>query len=77
MMRAVEQGDLGRARRIYFEQILPLVDVMLANNNPTGTIKAAVSARPDGVDVGAPRCPGSALAPVALAGLMATLAAAE
>lgn len=60
LMRAVvELGDLDLARRVYYGQILPLVDVMLRNNNPTGTIKAGVCAR--GVDVGAPRRPGSGL----------------
>ena len=63
LMRAVgEGGDLALARRIYYQQILPLVDVMMGNNNPTGTIKAAVCAR--GVDVGAPRRPGSAVGPL-------------
>jgi len=57
LMRAVgELGDLGLARRIYYQQILPLVDLLARNNNPTGTIKAGVCAR--GVDVGAPRRPG-------------------
>jgi 4-hydroxy-tetrahydrodipicolinate synthase len=60
LMRAVgELGDLEIARRIYYQQILPLVDVMSRNHNPTGTIKAAVCAR--GVEVGAPRRPGSAV----------------
>jgi dihydrodipicolinate synthase/N-acetylneuraminate lyase len=60
LMRAVvELGDLALARQIYYHQVLPLVDVMSRNHNPTGTIKAAVSAR--GVDVGAPRRPGSAV----------------
>ena len=63
LMRAVgEGGDLALARRIYYQQVLPLVDVMVSNNNPTGTIKAAVCAR--GVDVGAPRRPGSAVGPL-------------
>jgi 4-hydroxy-tetrahydrodipicolinate synthase len=67
-----DQGDLALARRIYFGQILPLVDVMARNNNPTGTIKAAVCAR--GVDVGVPRRPGSDVSPAdqkALGWLMA------
>jgi len=60
LMRAVVQrGDLPLARRIYYRQILPLVDVLLGNNNPTGTIKAGVEAR--GVRVGAPRRPGHAV----------------
>jgi 4-hydroxy-tetrahydrodipicolinate synthase len=57
LMQALgELGDLGLARRIYYEQILPLVDLLARNNNPTGTIKAGVCAR--GVEVGAPRRPG-------------------
>ncbi len=56
LMRAVVK-DLGLARRIYYRQILPFVDVMSRNFNPTGTIKAGVCAR--GVNVGAPRKPGS------------------
>jgi 4-hydroxy-tetrahydrodipicolinate synthase len=51
-----ELGDLRLARRIYYTQILPLVDVLARNCNPTGTIKAGVCAR--GVDVGNPRRPG-------------------
>ena len=53
----VEFGDLNLARRIYYRQILPLVDMMIRNNNPTGTIKAGLCARR--VDVGVPRRPGS------------------
>jgi len=79
LMRAVgEGGDLALARRIYYQQILPLVDVMMGNNNPTGTIKSAVCAR--GVDVGAPRRPGSAVGPLDrahLKELMAGIARAE
>lgn len=57
LMRAVhELGDLVLARRIYYRQILPLVDVLVRNLNPTGTIKYGVCAR--GVDVGVPRRPG-------------------
>ena len=63
LVRAVvEFGDLPLARRIYYEQILPLVDVLAANHNPTGTIKAAVRAR--AVDVGVPRRPGQDVGPV-------------
>ncbi len=51
-----EMGDLELARRIYYQQILPVVDVLAGNFNPTGTIKAGVCAR--GVDVGVPRRPG-------------------
>jgi 4-hydroxy-tetrahydrodipicolinate synthase len=58
LMRAmVKAGGLDLARRIYYKQILPFVDVMTRNFNPTGTIKAGVCAR--GVNVGAPRKPGS------------------
>jgi 4-hydroxy-tetrahydrodipicolinate synthase len=79
LMRAVaEQGDLPLARRIYYSQILPVVDVLAANNNPTGTIKAAVRAR--GVEVGLPRRPGSDVGEQDwqhLRRLMAEIAAAE
>ena len=61
LVRAVALGDLALARQIYYGQILPLVDVLAANYNPTGTIKAAVRAR--GVDVGPPRRPGSDVSP--------------
>ncbi len=62
MLQAVHWvKDLELARRIYYRQILPFVDIMSRNNNPTGTIKAAVRAR--GVDVGRPRRPGSAVSP--------------
>lgn len=57
----VHLHDLGLARRIYYRQILPFVDVMARNNNPTGTIKAGVCAR--GVDVGVPRRPGNRVRP--------------
>jgi len=58
LMRAVREiGDWALARRIYYAQILPVVDVLARNYNPTGTIKAGVWAR--GVDVGVPRKPGS------------------
>ncbi|NWF53956.1 MAG: dihydrodipicolinate synthase family protein [Syntrophaceae bacterium] len=60
LMRAVVK-DLGLARRIYYRQILPFVDVMSRNFNPTGTIKAGVCAR--GIPVGAPRRPGSPVRP--------------
>lgn len=57
LMRAVQElSDLALARRIYYRQILPLVDVLARNLNPTGTIKFGVCAR--GVDVGVPRRPG-------------------
>jgi 4-hydroxy-tetrahydrodipicolinate synthase len=64
LMRAMERDDLSLARRIYYTQILPLVDVLASNHNPTGTIKAAVRARC--LDVGVPRRPGSDLAPARL-----------
>jgi 4-hydroxy-tetrahydrodipicolinate synthase len=56
MQAVVQRRDLALARRVYYRQILPLVDILLGNNNPTGTIKAGVEAR--GVHVGAPRRPG-------------------
>ena len=56
MTAVADLADLGLARRIYYTQILPLVDVLMRNYNPTGTIKAGVCAR--GVDVGVPRKPG-------------------
>lgn len=60
LRRAVaEKKDLTLARRIYHQQILPLVDVLSRNHNPTGAIKAGVIAR--GVNVGTPRRPGRAL----------------
>ncbi len=60
LMRAVvKAGGLDLALRIYYKQILPFVDVMTRNFNPTGTIKAGVCAR--GVNVGVPRRPGSPL----------------
>ncbi len=60
MIRAVvELGDYHLARRIYYDQILPVVDVLARNQNSTGTIKAAVCAR--GVNVGVPRRPGRAI----------------
>ena len=57
LMRAVtELGDLRLARRVYYEQILPVVDVIAGNHNSTGTIKAGLRAR--GIEVGVPRRPG-------------------
>lgn len=62
LLRAVHVArDLELARRVYFEQILPLVDVMAATQNPTGTLKAGLLAR--GVKVGAPRRPGQPVDP--------------
>jgi len=62
LFRAMGQNDLPLARRIYYRQILPFVEVMARNFNPTGTIKAGVCAR--GVDVGLPRKPGSGISAV-------------
>jgi 4-hydroxy-tetrahydrodipicolinate synthase len=59
LMLTVERGDLRLARQIYYRQVLPVVDVLARNYNPTGTIKAGVKAR--GVEVGAPRRPGHAI----------------
>jgi 4-hydroxy-tetrahydrodipicolinate synthase len=57
LMRAVQElNDYKLARRIYYRQILPTVDLLARNLNPTGTIKEGVCAR--GVDVGSPRRPG-------------------
>ncbi|HEY7698659.1 MAG TPA: dihydrodipicolinate synthase family protein, partial [Vicinamibacteria bacterium] len=72
LLRAVhERSDLELARRIYFQQILPLVDVMEKTSNPTGTIKAGLAVR--GLDVGAPRPPGQALLPAERSELEAVL----
>ncbi|MGE0460388.1 MAG: dihydrodipicolinate synthase family protein [Vicinamibacterales bacterium] len=61
MLHAVTRGgDLQRARTIYYERVLPLVDLMFETSNPTGVIKAGLRAK--GVDVGVPRPPGSDLA---------------
>jgi 4-hydroxy-tetrahydrodipicolinate synthase len=73
-----ENQDLALARSIYFNQILPVVDVLAANFNPTGTIKAGVRAR--GVDVGTPRRPGHDVEPSEwrdIAALMDRIAAEE
>jgi 4-hydroxy-tetrahydrodipicolinate synthase len=69
--------DLARAREIYYRRILPLVDLMFQNSNPTGTIKAGLRAR--GVDVGVPRRPGSGVSPADAATLQrfATLVTAD
>lgn len=79
LMRAIQKnGDLALARSIYFNQVLPMVDVLAANFNPTGTIKAGVRAR--GVDVGTPRRPGHDVEPAGLeeiAALMGRIAAEE
>lgn len=62
MLRAiVDDGDLARARAIYYRDVLPLVDLMFDTSNPTGTIKAGLRAR--GVDAGVPRRPGSDVTP--------------
>lgn len=58
LMQAMQQPNgLALARQIYYRQILPVVDVLMKNYNPTGTIKATVRAR--GVSAGVPRRPGS------------------
>ena len=79
LVRAVgELGDLHLARRIYYVQILPVVDVLARNYNPTGTIKAGVCAR--GVNVGGPRRPGRSVGPAdrkLLEKLVADIARAE
>jgi len=66
-----DRRDLAAAREIYYGAILPLVDLMFATRNPTGTIKAGLRAR--GVDVGIPRRPGSDI-PAESAGWLATFA---
>ena len=78
MCAVMELGDLPLARRIYYEQVLPVVDVLFQNCNPTGTIKAGVVAR--GVDVGVPRRPGHGVGPAdkdRLEKLVAEIAEAE
>jgi len=71
LMKSMEQGDLELARRLYFERILPLVDMLDRTSNPTGTIKAGVRLR--GIDVGVPRAPGQDLLASELAELRALL----
>jgi 4-hydroxy-tetrahydrodipicolinate synthase len=61
LTKAVEDRDLALARRITFERILPLVEILERTSNPTGTIKAGVRLR--GIDVGVPRSPGQDLLP--------------
>jgi 4-hydroxy-tetrahydrodipicolinate synthase len=61
LMRAVDSARLELAREVYEHQLLPLVDLLGATANPTGTIKAGLAAR--GVDVGVPRRPGRGLEP--------------
>jgi dihydrodipicolinate synthase/N-acetylneuraminate lyase len=70
-MKAVESHDLELARGIYFDRILPLVEMLDRTSNPTGTIKAGV--RLQGIDVGVPRLPGQDLLPGELAELAAFL----
>jgi 4-hydroxy-tetrahydrodipicolinate synthase len=68
LLKAVaESRDLELARRIYFDRILPLVDLLDRTSNPTGTIKAGVRRR--GIDVGLPRSPGQDLLPEELSEL--------
>jgi 4-hydroxy-tetrahydrodipicolinate synthase len=57
LQRLRAERDLAGARAIYYELVLPLVDLMFETRNPTGTIKAGLRAR--GVNVGVPRRPGS------------------
>ena len=71
LMKAVESHDLELARGIYFDRILPLVEMLDRTSNPTGTIKAGVRLR--GIDVGVPRLPGQDLLPGELAELAAFL----
>jgi len=71
LMKAVESRDLELARGIYFDRILPLVDLLDRTSNPTGTIKAGVRLR--GIDVGVPRAPGQDLLPSELSELRALL----
>ncbi len=59
LILAVQQQKLPLARRIYFRQILPLVDILMETSNPIGVIKTGLSLR--GVPVGAPRRPGRLL----------------
>ena len=79
MQRAIlVDRDLVRARAIYYDHVLPLVDFMFRWSNPTGTIKAGLRAR--GVEVGVPRRPGSDLSPeeaARLAAFAATLGSAD
>jgi 4-hydroxy-tetrahydrodipicolinate synthase len=56
-----ESRDLQAARRIYFERILPLVELLERTSNPTGIIKAGL--RLQGIEVGTPRPPGQDLLP--------------
>ena len=66
-----DQRDLAAAREVYYGAILPLVDLMFATRNPTGTIKAGLRVR--GIDVGVPRPPGSDVAAEAIASLQSML----
>jgi 4-hydroxy-tetrahydrodipicolinate synthase len=60
LFRAIHDIEsLDLARRVYFEQMLPIVDLLETTSNPTGTIKAGLRFR--GLDVGAPRRPGQDL----------------
>jgi len=68
-------GDFDRARAIYYDVVLPLVDLMFNTCNPTGTIKAGLAAR--GVDAGIPRRPGSAVSAADAARLAAFAAGLE
>jgi dihydrodipicolinate synthase/N-acetylneuraminate lyase len=70
-MAAVEGRELELARRIYFDRILPIVELLDRTSNPTGTIKAGVRLR--GIDVGVPRAPGQDLLPSELEELRSLL----
>ncbi len=68
MLRLIrDDRDLVAARDIYYRHLLPLVDLMARNNNPTGTIKAAMRAR--GLDAGVPRRPGGDVSAADMAAL--------
>jgi 4-hydroxy-tetrahydrodipicolinate synthase len=71
LMSAVGSRDLELARGIYFDRILPLVDLLERTSNPTGTIKAGLRLR--GIDAGVPRAPGQDLLPSELEELRALL----
>jgi 4-hydroxy-tetrahydrodipicolinate synthase len=58
----MSRGDLENGQRVYEQQVLPLVDFMVATANPSGTIKAGIRSRA-ALDVGVPRRPGMGLAP--------------
>jgi len=53
------KSNLAKARRIYFDLVLPLAELLEVTLNPMGVIKAALRAQ--GIEVGAPRPPGASL----------------